>query len=199
MKKKILLIVAVFCIIAISQVQALGIGVQGNFNVNFEDGTKDTYEEDDTSVKIPNLGFSLLVSPTRQLHFAGSYYFNETTNIFGLTGDYCPEGLSLKIAGSQPTLLFNPSAWWLSVNFGFGAFVNLMVINAEQDSSEDVNIGNMSTTVGLRVPVVLSFNFAGGLFEVFTSVTPSVGIRLAEKTPFANFFFPIAIGARIWL
>ena len=36
MKKKILLIIVVFCVIAISQVHALGVGVQGNFYLTFD-------------------------------------------------------------------------------------------------------------------------------------------------------------------
>jgi len=193
MKKKILLIFAVFCIIAISQVHSLGLGVQGNFYLHFD--KEDEFEYSEESPKTPDLGFSLLVSPSRQLNFAGSYYFNKTTHIISLTGDFCPEAFTFKLFGSGMTLLSNPSAWWFSFGFGLGGFVNLWIV----DSDEDESINGLPVSLGLRIPLGFNLNLANGFFEVFAQIAPSIGVRLGEASPFADWFFPIALGVRIWL
>jgi len=198
MKKKILLIFVVFCIITISQVQALGIGVQGNFYLQFDDMAKDEeFSNEDEQKGSNKFGFSLLVSPSRQLHFAGNYYFSDTTHVIGITGDFIPEGIpfTFKIAGSGMTLLSNPSAWWLNFYWGIGGFVNLWILDSDEDSS----INDFEFSGGLRIPIGLNLNIANGLFEIFAQISPSIGVRLGEESPFADWFFPVALGVRIWL
>ena len=205
MKKKFLSIFVIFCVITISQVHALGLGVQGNFYLNFnevtvKDSEESDYGEEEEGYKIstPKFGFSLLVSPTRQLHFSGSYYFNDQAQIIGLTGDFCPEAFNWKLFGSGMTLLSNPNAWSFNFGFGLGAFVNIWIIGYDVED-EDITIKRTDVSGGLRIPVGFSLNLANGLFEIFTNVAPSVGIRFGGDTPFADWFFPIAVGARIWL
>ena len=193
MKKKILLIFAVFCIIAISQVHSLGLGVQGNFYLHFD--KEDEFEYSEESPKTPDLGFSLLVSPSRQLNFAGSYYFNKTTHIISLTGDFCPEAFTFKLFGSGMTLLSNPNAWWLNFGFGVGGFVNLWIVDSDQNKA----INDYQVAGGLRLPLGFNMNLANGRFEIFANIAPSVEIRFGEATPFFDFFFPVALGVRVWL
>jgi len=191
MNKKNLLLIAVFCIIAISQVNALGLGVQGNWYLSFE-------EEEKVDMGMDSFGFSVLVSPSRELNFAGNYYFSRTSDVFGLTGDFCPQFLNFKLLGSGMTLLSNPGAWSFNFGIGFGGYVNVWVLYKDRNTKEDVDVIEVSG--GLRVPIGFSFNFGNGLFEVFTHVAPSIGLYFAEGTdPFGNWFFPIALGVRVWL
>jgi len=191
MKKKVLLILAVFCITAVSQVYAIGIGVQGNYYLNFEK-SEDAYSYNEPVT--PKFGFSLLVSPSRQLHFSGNYYFSKTTHVIGLTGDYHPEAFTFKLFGSGMTLLSNPNAWRFSFGFGLGGFVNLWVTDLDEDKAID----NTEFSGGIRVPIGFNLHLANSLLEIFTNIAPSVGIRFGEATPFADWFFPVAIGVRLW-
>ena len=194
MKKKILLIFVVFCILAVSQAYAIGIGVQGNYYLSF-DKDEDKDQDQDQSMNIPQFGFSLLVSPNRQLHLSGNYYFSKTTHIIGLTVDYHPEAFTFKLAGSGMTLLSNPNAWWLNFGFGIGGFVNYWIMDWDQDNAID----ETEFAGGIRVPLGFSLNLANGFLEIFAAIAPSVGVRLGEATPFADWFFPVAAGIRLWL
>jgi len=202
LKKKILLVLAVFCVIAISQVHALGLGFQANFYLTDADGQSgqmnDKLQEEGMAAsteQYPVLGFSFLLSPSRQLNFAGSYYFSETTHIIGLTADFCPEAFNFRLVGSRMTLLSNPRAWSLRFGVGIGGYANFWLI----DSDNNDKFNRMDFTGGLRIPVGLSLNLANGRFEVFGHVAPSIGVRVAEVSPFMDWFFPVAVGARIWL
>jgi len=194
MKKKILLILTVFCIMAVSQAHAIGIGAQGNFYLSFDKDDDTDYYSNETKPQAPKFGFSLLVSPTRLLHFSGNYYFSNTSHVFGLTGDYCPEAFNFKLFGSGMTLLSNPNAWSFRFWFGFGGFANFWII----DQDEDKSINDVDISAGVRVPIGFSLNLANSLIEIFANVAPSIGIRFGEATPFADWFFPIAVGARLW-
>ena len=191
MNKKNLLLIAVFCIIAISQVHALGLGVQGNWYLSFE-------EEDKVDMGMDSFGFSVLVSPSRDLNFAGNYYFSRTSDVFGLTADFCPQFLNFRLLGSGPTLLSNPSAWSFNFAIGLGGYVNVWVLYKDIDTKVDV--GSIDVSGGFRFPIGFNLNLGGGLIEIFTHVAPSIGLYFAEgEEPFGNWFFPVALGVRIWL
>ncbi|MCL2411530.1 MAG: DUF3996 domain-containing protein [Treponema sp.] len=99
MKKKLLIILAIFCIAGFANVHAVGIGAQINYSAG--------------GINAP--GFSALLSPSRDVHLAANWYlpFNDEAGIIGITADYAPISIG---AGLRFTL-------------GIGVFTNLVFDN----------------------------------------------------------------------
>jgi len=170
MKKKLLLCIVIICVITITNVHALGIGVQGNFYAG----------------EIFAPGISLVVSPTSITHIALNWYLDfDKTNIIGLTFDAVP--LNIKILPS-PKFEFMASREDLSLyfNLGLGLFANIAFVDKE-----------LSYFGGVRIPVGFSFYLAK-LFEIFTYVSPSFEVNLIPAIEFGDRFYPVAIGVRLW-
>jgi len=178
MKKKILVFTVILCIFAVTQAHSFGLGAQFNF-----------YTETGESMMYAP-GFSLLISPNRTFHIAANYYIDPgNSSIIGLTLDAVP--ISFRIAGSAMTLVATPGAWSLNFTLGLGAFFNIK-FDELFNFQEEVNVIG-----GLRVPIGVNF-LLGQNFEVFTHVAPSFGVNFVPSLEFSNFFFPVALGARIW-
>jgi len=182
MKKKILLVAVILCIFTVSQVHSFGVGAQANFYADF--GEEGMYAP----------GFSLLLSPSRTFNIAANYYIDVySDSIVGLTMDFVPTGLVFNISRSGMTLLANPKAWAFNFNLGLGGFFNIRF--AEFFNFQD----EVTVAGGVRFPIGFNFLFAGHRFEIFTHVAPSLGINLSPKFEFSNPFFPVALGARLWV
>ena len=176
MKKKILVIAVILCIVSVSQIHAFGLGAQVNF-----------YAENDYFAP----GLSVCVSPSRTFNIAANWLIRtsiEQYTILGFTFDAVP--LSVPIFRSAPTLIASPKAWSLNFTLGLGVFTNFWFKEIQFDD-------NFMSNGGLRVPIGLSF-FFGQNFEAFLHVAPSWNIQLVPSVDFQNLCYPIAIGARIW-
>jgi len=177
MKKKILVIAVILCIVSISQIHAFGLGVQGNF-----------YIENDYFAP----GLSLCVSPSRTFNIAANWLARtslETFTIVGITFDAVP--VSVRIAGSSPKLISGPTDWSLKFTLGAGIFTNFWFKNFFEFDDEFKYNG------GFRIPIGLSY-FFGKNFEAFFHVAPSFNIQIHPQLGFENLSYPVALGARIW-
>jgi hypothetical protein len=103
MKKKILAIAIILCIITAAQVHSFGLGAQINFSVDSEGESSS--------------GFSLVISPSDITHIAFNWYIDGETNIIGLTFDACP--LRLRIADF--------ASWTMFFTLGIGFYANLVL------------------------------------------------------------------------
>ena len=195
MNKKFLLIVVVFCVVAIANVHAFGIGAQVNFNTYtnfFSDG-------EEGSSFAP--GFSLLVSPSSKFHIAGNWYIDVSdpdyrANIIGLTLDYrfwnprlIPRPRMELVASKKPVRFH--------LNTAVGAYFDFRIPNSESPEAE---LYSAKILGGIRVPIGFSLYLFDRL-EIFTNVAPSFGItfnRVEGENIFSSPFFPVAIGARFW-
>ena len=123
-------------------------------------------------------GFSVVICPSERQHIAVNWFLDlkndDSANIVGLTWDLLP--LRLKIVEA------------LRFNLGVGFYANLVF-------AEDPKF---NITGGIRFPVGLSF-LLGNNFEIYTHVAPSLGIDFLPKLTFERPFFPIALGAKVWL
>jgi len=128
-------------------------------------------------------GAALAVSPIDALNIAGTWYVYNETNIIGLTVDFVP--LTIPIIGSK-------DASSLNFNLGAGIFTNMHVIDKK-----------VYPTGGVRFPVGLNFLLMNNFLEIYANVAPSFGVDLATiqdgEFKFSQPFYPIAVGARIWL
>ena len=122
-------------------------------------------------------GLSLVLSPSRITHLAFNWYIDfDSGSTVGLAYDLSPVRLQLM---SCELMFFN-------FTLGIGLFSNLTL-------EEKIII-----TSGLRIPVGFSL-FFGRNFEVYTHVAPSYGVNLVPSLKFSNPFYPIALGARLWI
>ena len=176
MKKKILVFAVILCIFTITQVHSLGIGAQANFYT--EVGENGMYAP----------GFSLLLSPSDKFHIAANYYIErEASSIIGFTADWAP--VCIPLLGSAQTLVGNSGNWSFNFTLGVGGFFNIKIYESEKD---------VTVTGGVRIPVGVNL-LLGKNFEIFTHVAPSFGLNFVPEFDLSNFFFPVAVGARIWL
>ena len=170
MKKKILLLIAVFCIIAVFQAHSFGLGIQGNFYA------------DETFAP----GIAIVICPTSITNLAINWHIDfDNNNVLGLTFDAVP--LNLKIIPS-PKLELEASRDPLSLyfNLGLGFFTNFTFTDNE-----------LKFIGGVRIPVGLSF-YLGKVFEIYAHVAPSFGVNLIPAIEFVDGYYPIAVGARLW-
>jgi len=124
-------------------------------------------------------GVSLAFSPSHSFHIAGNWYLTKTVNTYGFTFDWRP--LNLKIVDfGLATLKFNVDV---------GIYTNFMV---KKDGLDSI-------TGGARLPVGVNLMLLGDFLEVFTYVAPSIGARFNPSFALDEPFFPIAVGARVWL
>ena len=122
----------------------------------------------------PGPGASLAISPSRTMHFAVNWYTgSENVNTLGLTMDLLA--------------LPRPHARGLSFVLGGGIFTNA-------EFADDVVFSG-----GVRVPIGLNLLLIQRTLEIYTHVAPSFGVHFTPTLGFASPFFPIALGARIWL
>ena len=123
-------------------------------------------------------GVSVLVSPADFAHLAFNWYIDfDNVSIIGLTFDLVPLVLPISTfkAGS-----FN-------FTFGVGLYTNLILADER------------TITGGLRIPVGFNLLLGPRTFEIFTHVAPSFGVDLFPSLALSNPFFPIALGARLWI
>jgi len=122
-------------------------------------------------------GMAFLVSPSRVTHFAFNWFFADTS-VVGLTFDVVPIilPLSTNVLGGS----FN-------FTLGAGLYTNLVF-------GDDLGMD-----LGLRVPIGFNLLLANNIFEIFTHMAPSFGLRFLPNLDVASPFFPLAIGARVWL
>ena len=123
-------------------------------------------------------GAALLISPSDIAHLAFNWYLDfDKVEIVGLTFDLCPLTLPLKTfkAGS------------LNFTLGIGLFT-MMVFD------DDFGING-----GLRIPVGFNLLLGPNALEIFTHAAPSFGVHFIPSLEFSNPFFPIALGARLWI
>lgn len=121
-------------------------------------------------------GVSLAFSFTHRVHTAFNWYFGDNTTI-GITGDYW---------------IFNPALVKFnsgSFRFHLGAGLYTNIIFAD----------DTDWTGGIRFPVGFNLLVLKDFLEVYINVAPSVGIQFYPSFAMDKFFFPIALGARIWL
>ena len=122
-------------------------------------------------------GAAIAISPMDNVHFAVNWFLDfENTNIVGLTLDFVP--LTLPISKF--------SAGSFNFTLGFGIFTNIIFT------------GDPGFNGGLRIPVGFNLLLGRDIFEIYTHIAPSFGVRFLPSLGFENFFFPIAVGARIW-
>jgi len=122
-------------------------------------------------------GASVVLSPTDYLHLAVNWYLDfENVNTVGLTFDAIPLTLPIAKFGAG------------SFNFTLGAG---FFSNIEFKKKPTVN-------GGLRIPVGFNLLLGKRIFEIYTHVAPSFGVRFLPNLGLTDPFFPIAIGARIW-
>jgi hypothetical protein len=120
-------------------------------------------------------GVALLISPSDSLHLALNWYLAEVS-IIGVTLDvplWAPQ--IARFGGGS----FN-------FTLGVGLYGNIIF-------TDDAGING-----GVRVPV--GFNLMlGRNIEIFTHVAPSFGVDFIPSLGFARPFFPMALGARLWI
>ena len=122
-------------------------------------------------------GAALLISPSNITHLAINWYLDlDKVNIVGLTLDLCP--LSLTITSFK--------AGSLNFTLGLGLFANILF-------ACDPGFNG-----GLRIPVGFNIMLGQRVFEIFTHVAPSFGVRFLPSLGLSNPFFPIAVGVRLW-
>ena len=125
-------------------------------------------------------GFALAYSPSDNFHFAFNWYFGSgDTNIIGLTMDLCPLVF--------PLIKFGAGTFNLAL--GVGLYANVLFTD---DPSIDGGLG-------LRVPIGLNVMLGRDIIEIFAHVAPSFGVHLLPTLEFSMPFYPIALGARLWI
>ena len=123
-------------------------------------------------------GASLLISPADYFHLAFNWYLDfDKVNTVGITADLSPLVLPITTFGAG------------SFNFtlGAGLFGNIVF-----KSDPDFNWG-------LRIPAGFNVLLGRSAFEIFTYVAPSFKVRFLPKLGLYEPFFPIALGARLWI
>jgi hypothetical protein len=124
-------------------------------------------------------GAALLISPSRATHLALNWYLDfDNVNIIGLTLDVCPLTL--------PIVKFAPGSF--NFTLGVGLYGNLLFTS-----------GDAGFNGGLRIPVGFNLLLVRNVFEVFTHVAPSFGVDFLPSLGLGRPFFPIALGARVWI
>ncbi|MCL2175750.1 MAG: hypothetical protein FWB73_06875 [Treponema sp.] len=183
MKKKVILVLVLLSIAAITNVHAFGIGAQYNFFPGSTFGK---------AVSLTH-GFSLLVSPIEPLNIAANYFLppkgQRNYNGLAVTADYSPKFLTFRLFGSKPTLVGDGKAWWFNINIGIGGYANFWF---------GPNYP-FTVTGGLRLPVGFNVLLGSGLFEIFAHCAPSVGLNFTPAFGTGEWAFPVEIGARVWL
>jgi len=171
MKIKTLLAVVILSTAALTQAHGFGLGAQFNYYTGDILGG---------NFSAP-AGFSVLFSPSRSFHISGNWLFGDSANMVGLTLDVAP--VNLKIID------FNVGS--LNFTLGAGAYVNVLITGKYLDTK-------FNFSGGVRLPVGLSLFLFNDFLEVFAQVAPSIGVDF-NPFGFDTLFFPIAVGARIWL
>jgi len=172
MKIKTFLAVVIFSTVALTQAHSFGLGAQFNY-----------YPADilGGNFSAP-AGFSVLFSPSRSFHISGNWLFSESADMVGLTLDVSP--VNLKIID------FNVGS--LNFTLGIGAYVNVLITGKGILNTEFAFSG------GARLPVGFSLFLFNDFLEAFVQVAPSIGVDF-NPFGFDTLFFPIAVGARVWL
>ena len=123
-------------------------------------------------------GAALLISPGDMTHLAINWYLDlDKVNIIGLTLDVVPLNLPLstfKLGSFNFTL-------------GVGLFANIVFAD------------DRAFNGGLRIPVGFNLLLGKRVLEIFTHVAPSFGLHFIPSLGLSKPFFPIAIGARLWI
>ena len=123
-------------------------------------------------------GAALLISPSDITHLAFNWYLDlDEVNTVGLTLDVCPLTLPIKTFG----------AGTFNFTLGIGLFANVVF-------TSDPGFNG-----GLRIPVGFNLLLGSKAFEIFTHVAPSFGVHFLPSLGFSDPFFPVAVGARLWI
>jgi hypothetical protein len=122
-------------------------------------------------------GVALLVSPSDKTNIAVNWFIGKDYTIIGLAFDVIPLSIPLTVGGS------------LAFNIGVGIFANTITSD----------ITEFTINGGLRVPIGLSLYLGNKMIEIFTHVAPSFGVDLVPSFKLGEPFYPIAVGARVWL
>jgi len=125
-------------------------------------------------------GVSVVFSPSRSFHIAGNWYLGNAWNIVGLTLDVAP--LNFKF-----------------LNFGVGSLAFTLGIGAYANIGFAKGLKDINVTGGVRLPVGLSLSLFKDFLEIYAHVAPSLGVRFSPSIAFDKPFFPIAVGARVWI
>jgi len=171
MKIKIFFAAVILSTVALTQAHSFGLGAQ--FNYYAGDIVKGNFSAP--------AGFSVLFSPSRSFHISGNWLFGDDANMVGLTLDFAP--VNLKIID------FNVGSF--NFTLGIGAYVNVLI------TGKGLNT-DFYFSGGARLPVGFSLFLFNDFLEVFAQVAPSIGVDF-NPFGFDTLFFPIAVGARVWL
>ena len=161
--KKIIVLAATLMVFAATGAFAFGLGLQANANAGktFSPGIALTFKTD----KIP-------------LVFSANWYFGESVQSMGVTGDYW-------ILNPAITKVGDGTLNWFA---GVGFFTGLTFIKD----------ADMQFAAGLRIPVGLNMFLAKGVFEPFIQIAPSFGVRVVPSLGADGLFWPMSAGFRVW-
>ncbi|GHV71843.1 hypothetical protein AGMMS49928_25650 [Spirochaetia bacterium] len=122
-------------------------------------------------------GIALALSPADKFHMAFNWYLDDAYTKIGLTADAAP----------LDQYLGSPSSP-LSLTLGIGVFANLTFVENDMDFD-----------AGLRIPVGFALWLGDRAFEIYTHIAPSFNIGVVPAPNLKNIFFPVALGARLWI
>jgi len=126
-------------------------------------------------------GAALVISPNETTHIAVNWFLGsddrDDVNTICLTFD--------KTLITLPISTF--SAGTFNFTLGAGLFTNFLL------SDHDPGFNG-----GLRIPIGLNVMLGKNIFEIYTHVAPSFGIRFAPSLGLTKPFFPFALGVRVW-
>ena len=126
-------------------------------------------------------GAALVLSPSTNMHLAGNWFVDPINgSTVALTVDRTVFTFPLHTFDIEMIETFN-----LTVGGGIFAKVTF---------GDDAAFNG-----GFRLPVGLNIFLLRNVLELYTHLAPSLGLRFIPNFGLSNPFFPIAIGARVWL
>lgn len=159
MKKVFALTAALFVAVTI-ETYAVGLGIQ--FGANMLNGFNTP-------------GVSVLISPSKETHFAGTWYVENNGMTIGVSADYWLLPLDLTQLGTG----------MLKFYLGGGLYGQIEIW-------ED----HFGIAAGLRVPVGLDWEI--GPIDVFFQAVPLIGIGFLPSPSFEGFHIDFNLGGRFW-
>jgi hypothetical protein len=159
--KRILALTAVLFTAVTIETHAVGLGVQFGGNAL---GGFDTP------------GFSILISPSEQIHIAGTWYVQSNGMTIGASGDYWFLPIDITQLG--------PGA--LTFYLGAGIYGQIAMW-------EDY----FGVAAGARLPLGLDWKM--DVIDVFVQAVPFTGIGLLPSPGFGGFHIDVNLGVRFWI
>ena len=124
-------------------------------------------------------GAALLISPSDMTNLAINWYLDfDKVNTVGLTLDVVPL--------TAPISTFRAGSF--NFTLGVGLYTNFVFADKWEFNG------------GVRIPVGFNLLLGPRALEIFTHVAPSFGLRFLPSMRLSSSpFFPIALGARLWI